>query len=1034
MEKQLTSIYDGTVIHSYDPEFRGRVKVFIPMLHIPLLQEIRQNFTQTNSTKQGDIFINSVGEWNGENFGLSNIEIKELVKHIPYSEIMFPIFGGESATLTHMPTNKTSTSQAKFWPSTTDDLGIQYGAINNLPISVDPAFNTPELPSQNNTIQADDLYAHVRHLVEKSSLPNTVPRDGAKYGIETGSVDEWTRFIVGLASIESGGANSNAIRTNATGDRKFGNQFSRGVFQLSPRDGKGAPHNLGREFTDQELYDPKENVRRGFNTIESLVTRYGIIAERNPNPSNNFDTYFGVARYFGPLRRANDNPSSSENPLVRFNTLPLDLPTIEERNQLEENNSTQNLNELEFVKTTESNPQTDLPVISANEDGDEFIIPNETLFPDDDELSTATNPIAENEEPDSSDSGATWFHSVPLGEDATFNNIGPDSNIIHSDSFTDWVPTEYAGAPSGVTSTITVGARVWIQFVNHDPNYPIVVGSMRTQKDYKNVNKTSSPAPDMPTENDMNNSFEPEQPNEEDYMYRQQTLLNQRGGFLEIISTTDRERLRIGNHNGNSLTMSNNDGMSLFTHGPYRKHIRGNVFSDIKGHNSTFSKGDKDDIIFGDRIVKIGDVKNWKPNFESIKKNLQSVHDKKRLFDLRRTQFINSLDQSTLQSLNGSFADCPVCGGLNVNCRTCAGTGLSPSSQDGKFTIDPLKSSLQNDIINTNKENLSELENLNDPVYPSGGSEIYYVSKNKIHVVGLEMNDLQPFRKDPLGKLVPYGIQIVSEGVSDDLKASPLIEDVHVEDLPGGDYTEIVGNKYNLIVGANGIKMNTYGNMSLGANSRLNMVAEEINIDAKTESIITAERIELIGNSIALRSKPSDRGNGIEEQNIFIEGNCNIGNNLKIRGGAHIEGELSVQHITGPVEIHRGDLLPGFVIGVTSSGDIVTSLASPNCMQFLSLPMNLFPTKESVRTNAATMNDPSPVQAHPVLNQSEAVSVLNKFPSGTQTTETLEKPEGNGDWSKTTDWDQLNEIEESVEKELDKIYEETTGEEIKRNE
>ena len=48
-------------------------------------------------------------------------------------------------------------------------------------------------------------------------------------------------------------------------------------------------------------------------------------------------------------------------------------------------------------------------------------------------------------------------------------------------------------------------------------------------------------------------------------------------------------------------------------------------------------------------------------------------------------------------------------------------------------------------------------------------------------------------------------------GVFENQKESPLIEPVHVDDLPGGNYTVNACNRYTLQVGAGGIDIKTLG-------------------------------------------------------------------------------------------------------------------------------------------------------------------------------------------------------------------------------
>ena len=80
----------------------------------------------------------------------------------------------------------------------------------------------------------------------------------------------------------------------------------------------------------------------------------------------------------------------------------------------------------------------------------------------------------------------------------------------------------------------------------------------------------------------------------------------------------------------------------------------------------------------------------------------------------------------------------------------------------------------------------------------TGGSEDIQITKHKIETIGLVMNDFGSIRTDTVGKLYNDKMVIHKQGVFENRKASPLSEYVHVDDLPGGNYTLNVCNKYNM--------------------------------------------------------------------------------------------------------------------------------------------------------------------------------------------------------------------------------------------
>lgn len=140
--------------------------------------------------------------------------------------------------------------------------------------------------SSDSGIDAGSLNQSLQLKVQASGLNGFVPKDGDKFGIKTGSPEEWANFMTGLAHLES------SLDPKTVGDRNKFTGDSNGLFQLSPNDAinwrlKNSP------FTKDELFDPELNSSAAVSIMEKLVTGDGVIAENG----------VGAARYWGPLRR-----------------------------------------------------------------------------------------------------------------------------------------------------------------------------------------------------------------------------------------------------------------------------------------------------------------------------------------------------------------------------------------------------------------------------------------------------------------------------------------------------------------------------------------------------------------------------------------------------------------------------------------------------------------------------------------------------------------------------------------------------------
>ncbi len=133
-------------------------------------------------------------------------------------------------------------------------------------------------------IKKEDLRTQITKKLEKSKLNGYVPSDGAKYGITTGSPEEWANYFTELAGKES------SYNNNAAGDiGRFGTG-SNGLFQLSQNDAVNYKLNGGKPFTMEQLRDPDTNMDAAISIHESLVIKNNSIKN-------------GAGRYWGPVQR-----------------------------------------------------------------------------------------------------------------------------------------------------------------------------------------------------------------------------------------------------------------------------------------------------------------------------------------------------------------------------------------------------------------------------------------------------------------------------------------------------------------------------------------------------------------------------------------------------------------------------------------------------------------------------------------------------------------------------------------------------------
>lgn len=234
-------------------------------------------------------------------------------------------------------------------------------------------------------------------------------------------------------------------------------------------------------------------------------------------------------------------------------------------------------------------------------------------------------------------------------------------------------------------------------------------------------------------------------------------------------------------------------------------------------------------------------------------------------------------------------------------CPVCNGTGISPSTMEGTWKPEPKK---EDDKFEEMLKKVTEELAVIESNMGMGGSEIITTAKHKVETIGLVMNDYPSIRTDPVGKMYRDKMIIHEGGVFASQKPTPLIESVHVEDLPGGSSTLNVANRWNVHVGSGGIAIKTTGRVEM-AGTQVNVAGEQVNVSSGNEvNIDGGKRLSIVGDIINIRQR--DRGQ------VLVDSNLGVSQNVIIGGGLHVEGEVSCHHLTAPVEIHETEKVKNY--------------------------------------------------------------------------------------------------------------------------
>ena len=601
-------------------------------------------------------------------------------------------------------------------------------------------------------------------------------------------------------------------------------------------------------------------------------------------------------------------------------------------------------------------------------------------------------------------------------------------------------PSTYSNAAKGTFGLPNVGSHVWVFFDDGDPTSPIYFAISHGQEDWKSIyDNSDNSGIDYPGSSENKNS-DIQNYNHNTETYRNKYVINQKGGSFEIVNTDNREALKLTHHSGSFKELNNHVNIEFATNND-QKLVQGDKFTTTKGYNNQYVGRDTDQIFIGDKYTKIGNQKY--DIFKEYKELLDPIADAKQLFEVKRASKIETdvgffKKTSLFQSRDGDFGACPVCTGSNRqrvwdnkykftsiktadksvytytekdsdydfknvtstietiavlnavgdkssflsksnSCPVCNGSGLSPSTKNGNWIPEDKNTY----VIQRLKSIATDLTDLEKKM-GRGGNEIISITKNKIENIGLVFNDFPSIRVDSIGKIDIDQVLVFDKGVAATQKERPLHEYVHVDDLPGGSLVQSINNKWNVQVGAGGVSIKTVGGLDIGG-SITNIAGQQTNVVAEDEINIDSKVVTIAAEMLILRNK--------NKKQVVVDGNLGVNQNVVIGGSLHVEGELSVQHITAPVEIQETE--PVVVQGTLKSGNIsYSSLGSykdsvitgvggalveifPHTHPFKNVPLKLMKSKDDVRKIGKAANEDIRSAAIPVIHEKKSAEEIN---------------------------------------------------------
>jgi hypothetical protein len=239
---------------------------------------------------------------------------------------------------------------------------------------------------------------------------------------------------------------------------------------------------------------------------------------------------------------------------------------------------------------------------------------------------------------------------------------------------------------------------------------------------------------------------------------------------------------------------------------------------------------------------------------------------------------------------------CPSCNNILGGGSITSIPGFSKSSFGGVWLPEPQKLLLPAQIA-TVMPDLAKLE----AQMGMGGSEIVEITKHKIETIGMVMNDFGAVRVDPQGKMEPGYVLPTDYSTIVVNTPTPLVEQVHVDDLPGGTYTLNVCNRYSILVGAGGVNLKSYGVINISG-AMANIAGEQVNIGSANEvNIDGGKRTSIVGDVVSIRQRNGEQ--------VIIDSGLGINGNVIIRGGLYVEGDCGLQSLTMVTQKQTGDAM-----------------------------------------------------------------------------------------------------------------------------
>lgn len=577
-----------------------------------------------------------------------------------------------------------------------------------------------------------------------------------------------------------------------------------------------------------------------------------------------------------------------------------------------------------------------------------------------------------------------------------------NNNTLRSNPLSaSYAPSTYSNAAKGNFDVPCVGAKLWCFFENNDPNFPVYFAATHDKDEWASIYDITTLDKGLDYPEAFENDASPDVAKRR--VFRHKHVISEKGGTIEIINTDNKESIKLSQASGANICLCN-EGIIVFSHKHHNVLVLSDSFETIRGDKSLFVGGFKEEIIEKDSIKRVGKWESAKDAMEAWLVSAKKLGEVKQLFEIRRCA--SSSDTSPQQIKGGVHAPHPLSNGkgllgtrtvLNQPLQSIESTHgkagsvhamggevlaskeatppsfrgrLSPSSMDGEFTPEPKK-----DALNQLAISLAAAFKEAEQRMGEGGNDDQKVTKDATLMVGAVMNDLPAVRIDDAGRLLTTGVTITDNGAYPSFTASALVEKVHVDTAPFGNYSVFVGSKYEIAVGSGGYSLMSTGIVDF-LSPMVNFSTKEYNILSQKNVNIITDTFFLSANKICIKNSAGD--------SLAIDGNLGITKNLAVVGGAYVDGGIYTKRLhtlkqweqTQPIVL-KGKIIGGLPIGTCKVGD-VTSVECDLAVEIYEHSHAYhIPATEFYMTSAALvdaskiLNAPLPAEAKQIKNNGQ---------------------------------------------------------------